>query len=254
MGRVPEIGLSFFCFSHEHYGSVLMNNVDAVRSVVVSVRDTVLDQQVYEHTLSEEEIRSGRFELPELSAGDYYMENREALDAFAAWPVFERNVTASYGNEAGDGEDTLTRTAEAAPEMGVGLGYMTQSQTWSETIPADSFYLTPYEDSEEIRYVIDDPDAVTDPLVFSVDLSWNGQHAAPDDYEEITERNEYMRVDSRTGEETPTVTYTKRLVLRRPGWMPEEGVLHVHIVQRLASTGELWIRDYDYGYSQRSDF
>lgn len=171
-----------------------------------------------------------------------------------AWPKFEMTVTAWYENEAGDGEDTLTVTAEAATEMGIGMSYMRPDQTWSETVPPDSFYLIPYEDTDELRYVINDPDAVTEPGVFSVDFSWNGRHAAPEEYEEVLQRNEYVLVDSQTGEETPTVTYTRELVLRRPDWMPEEGVVHVRIVQYLASTGEQWIREFDFDYASRSDF
>ena len=53
---------------------------------------------------------------------------------------------------------------------------------------------------------------------------------------------------------SPHVGYTKELVLRRPDWMPEEGTLHVHIVQYLVSTGKQWVRDYDLEYPQRYDW
>lgn len=247
--KVPSIELSFFYFSHEHHGTVLMSNVDALHSVYVSVREKTLDKLVYEYYLTENEIKSGRFELPMLSTGDYYMENMDAIDAANAWPEFELSVTAWYENEAGDGEDVMTLTAQAEFEMGIGLGYMSPDDTWSDYIPPDSFYVMPWEETEEISFVINDPDAVTDPTVISVDLSCNGHHASPEEYEEVIEKSEYTLIDSETGERTPTVGYTKELILRRPDWMPEEGVLHVHIVQMLASTGELWIRDYDYDYS-----
>ena len=199
------------------------------------------------------EIAAGGFELPMLSTGDLYMENMDAYDALKAWPAFEMTVTARYENESGDGEDILTLTREADFEMGIALSYMRPDYTWSETIPPDSFYVQPWEESDEIRYVINDPDAVTDPLTFSVDLSWNGRHAQAEEYEEVLEKNEYTIVDSEGGE-TPHVGYTRQLVLRRPDWMPEEGTLHVRIIQRLASTGELWVRDYDYEYPVRYDW
>lgn len=250
----PVIDVDFFYFSHEHHAFVHMSNTDALRSVRTVVRETVLDKQVYEHTLTEEEIESGLFELPELSTGDYFEENMAAFRDNGAWPAFELTLEARYENEAGDGEETLTLTLEPEFEMGIGLSYMRPDQTWSEFVPPDSFYVVPWAETDEIRYVINDPDAVTDPTVFSVDLSFNGRHAAPEEYDEVVEVDEYTLIDSVTGEETPYVGYTRELVLRRPDWMPEEGVLHVCIVQRLASTGELWVREYDYDYSQRSDF
>ncbi|MBR2582680.1 MAG: hypothetical protein IKD61_04740 [Oscillospiraceae bacterium] len=247
LGREPVIETDFFFFSHEHHGRIRLSNTGALHAVRVSVREMLLDKPVYEHDLSDAEIAAGGFELPMLSTGDLYMENMDAYDALKAWPAFEMTVTARYENESGDGEDTLTLTREADFEMGIGLSYMRPDYTWSETIPPDSFYVQPWEESDEIRYVINDPDAVTDPLTFSVDLSWNGRHAQAEEYEEVLEKNEYTIVNSEGGE-TPHVGYTRQLVLRRPDWMPEEGTLHVRIIQRLASTGELWVRDYDYEY------
>ncbi len=253
LGREPVIDTDFFCFSHEHHGRVRLSNTDALHSVRVNVTETQLDLPVYEHYLSDEEVAAGSFELPILSTGDLYLENREAYDSAHAWPEYEMTVTAWYENEAGDGEDTLRITHEADFEMGIGLSYLRPTYDWYEFIPPDSFCVQPYDETTEIRYVIDDPDAVTDPTVFSVDLSWNGRHAAPEDYEEITDRREYTLIHS-DGTETPEVSYTKVLVLRRPEWMPEEATLHVHIVQRLASTGELWVRDYDFDYPIRYEW
>lgn len=249
-GREPLIETDFFCFSHEHHARIRVSNTDALHSVCVEVREKLLDKPVYEHYLSEEEISAGGFELPVLSTGDLYMENIEDYEAINGWPEFEMTVTAWIGNEAGDGEDTLTLTREPDYEMGVSLSYLTPDDTWHEVIPPDSFYVVPYEDTAEIRYVINDPDAVTDPLTFSVDLSWNGRHVQAEEFTESTQKNEYTLIDRETGTETPTVSYIKYLVLRRPDWMPEEGTLHVCIVQRLASTGEKWVREYDFEYSQ----
>ncbi|MBR0207298.1 MAG: hypothetical protein IJQ43_00205 [Oscillospiraceae bacterium] len=253
LGREPVVETDFFYFSHEHHARIRLSNTGALHSVRVEVREELLDKQVYEHYLSEEEISAGGFELPILSTGDLYMENMKAYDAVHGWPKFEMTVTAWYENEAGDGEDTLTLTREPDDEMGYSVSYLRPDNTWSEVVPPDSFYVSPYEDTTEIRYLINDPDAVTDPLTCSVDLSWNGRHAAPEDYEEVVEKHEYTRIHS-DGTETPEVSYTKLLVLRRPDWMPAEGTLHVHIVQRLAGTGELWVRDYDFDYPIRYDW
>lgn len=253
LGKKPVIDVDFFFFSHEHYALVHMSNTDALHSVRVRVVEKELEKTVYEHYLEESEIASGLFEMPMLSTGDYYMENMAALDAANAWPAFELTLDAWYENEAGDGEDSLTITLEPEFELGFGVSYMRPDQTWSEAVPPDSFYVVPWEEIEDIRYVINDPASVTDPMTVSVDLSFNGRHAAPEEYEEVVEVDEYNLVDS-SGVSSPHVGYTKELVLRRPDWMPEEGTLHVHIVQYLASTGKQWVRDYDIEYPQRYDW
>ena len=254
ISKVPVITADFFCFSHEHHARVRMDNIGSLHSVQVTVRDKILDKQVYDYFLTDDEIASGVFELPVLSTGDFYMENMQAYDEISAWPEFEMTVSARYENETGDGEDSLTITREADFELGFGLSYMRSDSNWSEVIPSDSFYIQPWEEIDELHYVINDPEAVRDPLTISVDLSWNGRHVEPEEYEELLEKSEYNIIDPDTGESTPHVGYTSELVLRRPAWMPEEGTVHVCIVQYLASTGEQWVREYDFDYPQRYDW
>lgn len=254
ISNVPVITADFFCFSHEHHARVRMGNIGSLHSVQVTVRDKILDKQVYDYSLTDDEIASGVFELPVLSTGDFYMENMQAYDEISAWPEFEMTVSARYENETGDGEDSLTITREADFELGFGLSYMRSDSNWSEVIPSDSFYIQPWEEIDELHYVINDPEAVRDPLTISVDLSWNGQHVEPEEYEELLEKSEYNIINPDTGESTPHVGYTSELVLRRPAWMPEEGTVHVCIVQYLASTGEQWVREYDFDYPQRYDW
>ena len=248
LSKVPVITTDFFFFSHEHHARVHMDNIGALHSVQVTVRDKVLDKQAYDHFLSEEEIASGLFELPMLSTGDLFMENLQAYQDINAWPEFELTVKAWYENDTGDGEDMLTLTVEPDFELGIGISYQKPSWDWDADIPADSFVVTPWEETDEIRYVINDPDAVRDPLTFSVDISYNGRHAAPEEYEEIVAEEEYTLITG-SGDELPQVSYTKKLVLRRPDWIPEEGVIHVKICQYLASTGEIWVRETDFSYT-----
>lgn len=246
VSKVPVIRTDFFYFSHDHYARVYLENTDALHSLQVTVREKVLDKQVYDNFFSEDEIASGRIELPMLSTGDVYMENMSAYDAANGWPEFEMTVNAWYENEAGDGEDMLTLTVEPNFELGVGVSYISPSWDWYDT--PDSFVITPWEETDEIRYVIDDPSAVKDPLTFSVDISCNGRHAKPEEYEEHIRTDEYDIRNSETGELTSHIGYTKELVLRRPDWMPEEGTIHITIHQYLASTGEIWVREIDLDY------
>lgn len=257
VGKEPGIRMVFFAFSHEHHARVYLSNTDAVHSVEVQVRDKVLDLVAYDNFLSEEEIASGFFELPVVSTGTLFEEHSEEYYAAGtpmpgtdyvspAWPEFELAVTAWYESEDGSGEDTLTMTAEPEFELGVGMSYWMYD--WDEQIPQYSFRIIPWEEIAELSFVIDDPDAVTNPMVISVDISYNGRHAAPEEYETVLYKEEYSVLDRDSGEYVPTVGYTKQLILRRPDWMPEQGTVHVVLVQQLATTGERWVREFDYDY------
>ena len=254
VSKVPVIEPSFYAFSHEHHGLILMSNTDALHSVYVSVRETSLDQLIWERYLDEDEIRSGRFELPELSTGDFYMEHMQELDAAGGWPEFEMSVKAWYENEAGDGEDTIEFILPAEFELGIGISYWGPTYTWDEELPPDSFIIKPWEEIEDVKYVFNDPEAVTDPTVFSVDIVCNGRRAAPEEYETVLDKDEYSILDSETGEYIPTVGITKTLVLRRPDWMPESGTLHVTIIQRIATTNELRTLEFDFDYPPHYDW
>ena len=254
VSKVPEIQAVFYQFSHEHHGMLHLSNTGSLHTLELTVRETVLDKPVYEHTLSQDEINAGVFELPMLSTGDLYMADMDSYNALNSWPGLELTVNARYENEAGDGEDSLTLTLEPEFELGIGISYMDADDTWSDAVPTDSFYLTPWEDIDEIRYVINDPDAVVDPLVFSVDISYNGRHADSEEFETVIDHDDYMITDPDTGEHVPYTSSTRLLILRRPDWMPESGTVHVTITQRLVSTGELWIRDFDFDYPVQYDW
>ena len=257
VSNIPTIETDFFSFSHEHHGRVYLSNTGALRSVEVQVRDKTLDLIAYDHTLTEEELAQSVFELPMVSTGTLFEVHMDEYRAAGtpvpgtdfitpAWPAFELIVNARYEAEDGSGEDTLTLTAEPDFELGFGVSYW--QYDWDEQIPQDCFRVVPWEEIGEIRYVINDPDAVKDPLTVSVDISCDGRHAAPEEYETILYREEYSSFNSDTGEYEPTVGLTPQLLLRRPDWMPEAGTAHIVLVQRLASTGELWTREYDYSY------
>ena len=252
VSKVPVIEPAFFCFSHEHHGQIKLSNTDALHSVYVSVRETVLDQPVWEHYLEEDEMKNGIFVLPTLSTGDYYMEHMQELEAVNGWPKYEMSVKVWYENEAGDGEDTLEMTLPAQEELGIGVSYW--AYDWDEELPPDSFIFKPWEETEDVSYVFNDPAAVKDPTIISVDIVCDGRRVAPEEYEVVLDRDEYSILDSETGEYIPTVGITKTLILRRPDWMPESGTLHVTIVQRIAATDQLWTREYDYDYPPHYDF
>ena len=255
--NVPKIRVEFFSFSHAHYGRVYMDNTKALHSVEVLVRDKTLDLVAYDYYLTEEEIAFGWFELPMVSTGDLYMEHMSEYEAAGvpipgtdfispAWPEFEMTVKAWYEADDGSGEAMLTQTLEPGFEMGIGVSYWPYD--WDEQRPQNCFLVIPWAETDQISYVINDPDAVTNPTIFSVDISYNGRHAAPEEYETLLYREEYDLFDHDTGEYIPTVGYTKQLMLRRPDWMPEQGTVHIVIVQKLATTGETWTNEYDLPY------
>ena len=245
---LPELKTVFFQFSHEHHARIILKHGELFSDVSVTVDEPILGLRIYEHSLTEDEILAGYFALPVLSADAGLEEHWDEYDAMNRWPIsLEMTVTARCTDRSGE-EQLLFETVLPEYELGIGVSYWGPDYTWSEQIPPDSFVVAPWEDLEEIVYVINDPSRVTDPLTFSVDISYNGRHAAPEDYEDVVVRSEFEWVDAETGERTPDVSVVRELVLRRPDWMPESGTVHIVIVQKLASTGELWIREYDKVY------
>ena len=253
--KEPELEVHFWMFSHEHHGTIRMSNTSATHSVRATVRETTLDQIVWEKTLDEDEIRSGLFEIPELSTGDFYEDHMSELNALNAWPEFELTVTVRYESEDGTGEEEKEIVCEAAYESGYGFSYWDPGMTWNEQIPPDSFVITPWDEiypwdePKEIRYVLNDPDAVEDPDTICFDVSYNGRHVTSDECFEIIEEEKYDTVQIGGTVYTDVVIQTKRLVIPRPDWIPPSGTVHVVLTQLLTSTGELYSREFDYSYS-----
>lgn len=115
---VPEVKAVFYNFSHEHHGSIRMKNTQWLRGVTVTVRETVMEQIVFDHELDSSEISRGFYELPVLSTGDVYMENMEAYDALGAWPTFEMKIAYRYENESEEREESGEISLDPAHETG----------------------------------------------------------------------------------------------------------------------------------------
>ncbi len=242
----PVVQPLFYNFSHEHLGSVRLENTESLRGVVVTVRETELDQTVFEHELDSGEISRGLYELPVLSTGDVYMDNMAAYDQTNAWPSFEMKVEYRYENAGGD-EEIKELVLEPQHETGFGASYWGPGYTWDEQLPPDSFIITPWDEADDIRYVFDSPDSVTDYKTVYVDVEYNGRHVLPEEYETILKKDEYFLMDD-VDFSTPLTSYTSELIIRRPDWMPESGTLHITIVSKLISTGELYTRTIDLDY------
>lgn len=242
---VPEVKAVFYNFSHEHHGSIRIKNTQWLRGVTVTVRETVMEQIVFDHELDSSEISRGFYELPVLSTGDVYMENMEAYDALGAWPTFEMKIAYRYENESEEREESGEISLDPAHETGYGVSYWGPDYTWDDQLPPDSFIIAPWDEVEHIRYVFDSPDSVQDGETVYVDVDYDGRHLAPEEYEAILKKDEYSIFDPQTGQETPVISYTSELVIPRPDWMPESGTIHITIVQKLLSTGELYFQTID---------
>ena len=241
--KEPELEALFFHFSHEHHGVVQLDNTAAVHSVRVLVRETHTDAVVYEKYLEPEDYAEGSFELPELSTGDFYMEHMEELDG--AWPSFEMKVSVWYENEAGDGEELKEQTLKAAYELGFGVSYYRPQDDWDEDIPTDCFVIMPWEETNEIRFVLNDPEAVTDPSVISFDFTYGGRHLSKSEYSEAIDYEFYDTYFDGFVERKDYTAETKIVLIPRPDWVPESGTVHVTITQMLESTGELYTSEID---------
>lgn len=241
----PVILPIFYNFSHDHRGRIQMENTDRLHSVLVTVRETVLDLPVFEHYLDESEIAAGLYELPALSTGDVYMENMDAFDEKNAWPEFEMKVAYWYENETGDGEESEELVLEPTYEMGYGATYWKPGFTWDEQLPPDSILIRPFDDVDNIRYTFHSTDSVKDPTTVYVSVEYDGRKLDPETFQTILKKDEYTLVDRESGTETPVVAYQSTLVIPRPDWVPEGGTVHITIGQMLSVTGELSMKEFD---------
>ena len=241
----PVILPIFYNFSHDHRGRIQMENTDRLHSVLVTVRETVLDLPVFEHYLDESEIAAGLYELPALSTGDVYMENMDAFDEKNAWPEFEMKVVYWYENETGDGEESEELVLEPRYEMGFGATYWGPDDTWDEQLPPDSIVIRPYDDVDNIRYTFDSLDSVKDPTVVYVSVEYDGRKLDPETFQTILIKDEYTMMDQESGTEIPVVAYQSTLVIPRPDWVPKGGTIHITIGQMLSVTGELFMKEFD---------
>ena len=243
----PGVKLFFFSFSAVHYGVIEVWHEEALHSVYVDIRDQTLGNSLWSIYIEREDFISGRYELPPLDYADYYLKHLDQFSSDESMPELVMNVTIWYESDSGQGEDTAEYSCTASPEMGFSTNYW-EEITIGDQHFTDCFVVSPWEIDGELRYVINDIDALDSPDVISVSLSFGARSITAEDcivaYEDYTFTGE----DRRTGQ---SVTFTDRmvyLVIPRPDWIPESGTVHVKIVQRLRSSGELWIQERELDY------
>lgn len=229
----------------------MLENPETVTSVTAEIREPILDLPVASYELTEEEIASGRFELPPLESGDLYFEHMDEYDRLNTWPEeFELHVVMTY--DTGDGEQTVELTQRDEPEQGWAIRYWSESEQPDEWTYPGTFRFSTYESMIPIALVYDDPEAVQtlpDKIVISVALSIDGRAIDAGDCELVEEMEEDpFAAYYGPGEEIPTYYYA-RLFLKLPDWAPKNGTIHVTVVQQLFSDSSLWTTEQDYEYT-----
>lgn len=233
----PVIRVNFFSFSSEHHALIEMEHTDFTRSVTLVLHDRTLDEAVWSGELTAEEIASGTYEMPGVDPSEYYLDHWDEFEASGKWPEFELILEAVYKDEDGT-EQTVSLRRGAVEETGYGFTYWRDDETPSAffTVYPGCFVVSPWEETETVMYIIDDPDAVTGPDIVSVSLSSGGKSITMENVQITDEISEF------TGE------VTKVLVIPRPDWMPPEGTVHVTITWWLNSVKKCWTKEMDYAY------
>ncbi len=239
--------MNYIGFSSRKTGKITLHNVRNVTGVTAEIREPILDVTVAEYTLTAEEIAAGVFTVPATDAGDVYMAHMDEYNEMNAFPEeLELHVTVRY--DSAEGEQKLEYTVKDSPEQGWGMSYWPDDEPESEWSYPGCFRLASYESTIPISFVMDEPDkvkTVPEGMVISVSLSIDGRKILP---QECT--LEAVQKDDPFAEfyDGPaTQYYYAYLTLKRPGWAPEHGTIHMTVVQQLYEGG-IWTTEEDREY------
>ena len=201
--------------------------------MTVELTEPILGLTVSTYELTAEEIASGEYVIPEVDTGNIYMAHMAEYDAknYAFPEDLQLHVTVRYNSA--EGEQVLEYNVQDTPEQGWGLQYWADSEEKFDFTYPGYFRFTPYTEGQTpVTLVVDSPEQAAysaERIVLSVSLSIGGQAVSPEDCE-IREEEGF-----------------DRLYLKRPGWAPEHGTIHLKVVQQL-SGGTVWTTERDEEY------
>ena len=228
-GQSPAVRLTFYRTSQVYHVVVALEAREKMESVSVRLYDPILEETVWEYSLTDEDLAKGIFVLEDfdLSQTEYAHRHFDRLMAgYEPDPILEVVYTA----RTDDGEQTFTEQAEAADELQVSARYDLKDPeedflyTFLErTTYPDCFVVridpSPYGELN-IRY---GESGELQPGDVSVTLSVNGETLSGDGWH--LEKTETVYDEG--------MLYAYALVIPRPASCPEHGTVHVWIVQRL---------------------
>ena len=246
----PKIDPIFIGFSSEFYAWIKLIHPEAVRSVTAEMRERNLDEQIASYTWEEGDpaIETGLLDIPAFYGGDFYFAHMDYYSKNNLEPEPEMRVTVRYTASDGVTEESINLTAQPAPEEGVFARYWGNGPSARNNGYPDSFEVGTYSESDSWRFVIDRPDLVTEPGIFSVSAECGGRKVTEAEcrIETVEPDPEILALGFNS---KPNVI----LLIPRPDWMPESGTLTMKITQYLGYYGRTLTKTLQIDFSDRTE-
>lgn len=248
--KKPDAKAVFFSFSSEYHAWVLLSNPESVRSVTVELFERNLDELMESYSWEEGDpaIQSGILKIPAFDVAEFYFSHMDYYMNNNLEPEPEMEVAVLYQSQDSGQEESIHLSAEPAPEEGLYARYWGTGSFARENGYPDSFEVGTYDKSEDWRFVIDRPDLVTEPGIFSVRAEYGGRKVTEAECSTETKAPDPDLVALGL-ESEPNVI----LVIKRPDWMPEQGTLTLRITQYLAHYGCTLTKTLEIDFSDQID-
>ena len=246
----PEVEPVFISFSSEFHAWLNLSHTEAVRSVTAEIRERNLDEQILSRTWEEGDpaIGTGVLLVPDFDAGELFFSHMDFYMDSNLEPEPEMRVTVRYTASDGVTEESIDLTVLPVPEEGVYARYWGNGPSAGDNGYPDSFEVGTYSKAESWRFVIDGPDLVTEPGIFSVSAECGGRKVT-----EAECRTETVEPDPEIlalgFDSQPNVI----LLIPRPDWMPENGSLDLKITQYLEHYGRTLTKTLRIDFSGQTD-
>ena len=226
----PDAELTFYHTSEVYHGSVVLEAQDKMTAVTVRLWDRVLEETMWEHPFTAEDIAHGRYGIPDfdLGASEFAKKHWDQLmEGYMPDPILE--VAFTVRTETGE-EVTHTKRAEAAYELWISGRYDLKDPNedflhtfMEETTYPDCFVVridpSPY---GELNMIYGE-DVQLQPGDVAVILKADGQVLSGDGWH--MERTEIVQEEG--------TFYAYALVIPRPESLPEHGTVEISITRKL---------------------
>ena len=243
----PACEILFYNFSSTSYARLLFTRPEAFRSVELELREPILDLPAASFSFGPEDLAEGVLELPGVEVGELYWEHREEYEARNSFPE-ELNMHAVLVYEKDGQPVTEERDLLSSPEQGWSLRYWPSSTEESDWAFPGCFVFSTYESYTPLTLVLDRPEEVRAGTI-SVSFSLDGRAIEADLVRCETWREAYTI----GGMAVSDPFYFARLVLPRPDWAPESGILHVEVTQYLEGYRQILVIQRDLAYSDAEE-
>lgn len=236
----------FYRTSEVYHGSIALNVPTLFEQVTVRMVDRAIDETIWAHELSSEELSAGSWAFSEydlyreLYSGDYIEAHQSQIgENYEPDPILAVDYTLRGAPEL------VTLTAEAKGELWASVRYDLAD-------PAEDFISyfmeeTTYPDCFVLR--VDPINLAGMNLVYGEGADLRpGDMAVTVTVDGIPLPAETCRMEVETEEYRGMTFYTYVLVMPRPETFPEHGVAHVRLVQKLLNYDAVHIKERDIEY------